>query len=400
MILFCSLISNTFFNQINPIPIQIQEDPNKRIQTDFDVNKNIDEANNQKSLETNKDQIFETNQNTDDIFKLYMRQKEEEYKLKKNSKPIEEIDNDDEDKKKTEKSSSGNSSLKPEDIGDDDDQQLIKIVNATDNNNKRPRRVNFEEEKMTTINSQTRTTNTSFNDTTNNTKIEPLIETIDNELKIIRDNLSKLSVKGDSVNSWLKRVYEVNLDSASDLKPNNNVNRPNSGLNRAKNEATDDSSTRSTRSSLRTRSSALSKSVLLPRSKSLVNYTKFKRDADLSSSETTFSDGIKIRYYVKKITLLNHQINILLHNKCYKKFNYLIVINSILFIDMNKKTLNSSRYVIGKNGIMLDLLDEFPHLHTKPETMNYLWSRHAKFIEMLSRNYDEIKQDYLKLEDK
>lgn len=398
--MFCSLISNTFFNQINPIPIQIQEDPNKRIQTDFDVNKNIDEANNQKSLETNKDQIFETNQNTDDIFKLYMRQKEEEYKLKKNSKPIEEIDNDDEDKKKTEKSSSGNSSLKPEDIGDDDDQQLIKIVNATDNNNKRPRRVNFEEEKMTTINSQTRTTNTSFNDTTNNTKIEPLIETIDNELKIIRDNLSKLSVKGDSVNSWLKRVYEVNLDSASDLKPNNNVNRPNSGLNRAKNEATDDSSTRSTRSSLRTRSSALSKSVLLPRSKSLVNYTKFKRDADLSSSETTFSDGIKIRYYVKKITLLNHQINILLHNKCYKKFNYLIVINSILFIDMNKKTLNSSRYVIGKNGIMLDLLDEFPHLHTKPETMNYLWSRHAKFIEMLSRNYDEIKQDYLKLEDK
>lgn len=233
-----------------------------------------------------------------------MRQKEEEYKLKKNSKPIEEIDNDDEDKKKTEKSSSGNSSLKPEDIGDDDDQQLIKIVNATDNNNKRPRRVNFEEEKMTTINSQTRTTNTSFNDTTNNTKIEPLIETIDNELKIIRDNLSKLSVKGETVNSWLKRVYEVNLESASDSKPNNNVNRPNSGLNRAKNEAADDSSTKSTRSSLRTRSSALSKSVLLPRSKSLVNYAKFKQDADLSSSENTFSDGIKIRYYVKKITLL------------------------------------------------------------------------------------------------
>ena len=67
---------------------------------------------------------------------------------------------------------------------------------------------------------------------------------------------------------------------------------------------------------------------------------------------------------------------------------------------MNMKTLNPSRYVIGKNGIMLDLLDEFPHMYTKPETMSYLWSRHGKFIEMLSRNYDEIKRDYLKLEDK
>jgi len=55
-----------------------------------------------------------------------------------------------------------------------------------------------------------------------------------------------------------------------------------------------------------------------------------------------------------------------------------------------------SRYVIGEEGIMTSLLDEFPHLYTTPQTMHYLWQRHSKQIDMLTKNYNEFKKRYIK----
>lgn len=41
---------------------------------------------------------------------------------------------------------------------------------------------------------------------------------------------------------------------------------------------------------------------------------------------------------------------------------------------------------------MSALLEEFPYLNTKPQTMSYLWQRHSKQIEMLTRSYNEFKE--------
>ena len=53
---------------------------------------------------------------------------------------------------------------------------------------------------------------------------------------------------------------------------------------------------------------------------------------------------------------------------------------------ISRKRYNS-RYLIGEDGILSCLLQEFPYLYTSPETIHYLWQRHSKQIEMLTKNY-------------
>ena len=49
-----------------------------------------------------------------------------------------------------------------------------------------------------------------------------------------------------------------------------------------------------------------------------------------------------------------------------------------------------SRFVIGEDGILSSLLHEFPYLYTSPETIHYLWQKHAKQIQSLTKAQKEI----------
>ena len=49
-----------------------------------------------------------------------------------------------------------------------------------------------------------------------------------------------------------------------------------------------------------------------------------------------------------------------------------------------------SRFTIGEDGILASLLQEFPYLYTSPETIHYLWQKHAKQIQTLSKTQKEI----------
>lgn len=54
-----------------------------------------------------------------------------------------------------------------------------------------------------------------------------------------------------------------------------------------------------------------------------------------------------------------------------------------------------SRFTIGEDGILNSLLQEFPYLYTAPETIHYLWQRHSKQIESLTKDQKELEQKYL-----
>lgn len=54
-----------------------------------------------------------------------------------------------------------------------------------------------------------------------------------------------------------------------------------------------------------------------------------------------------------------------------------------------------SRFVIGEDGILNSLLHEFPYLYTSPETIHYLWQKHAKQIETFAKLGKEVEQTYL-----
>jgi len=60
--------------------------------------------------------------------------------------------------------------------------------------------------------------------------------------------------------------------------------------------------------------------------------------------------------------------------------------------DLTRKASHEymSRFTIGEDGILASLLHEFPYLHTSPETIHYLWQKHARQIQTLGRAQNEI----------
>jgi centrosomal protein CEP95 len=61
--------------------------------------------------------------------------------------------------------------------------------------------------------------------------------------------------------------------------------------------------------------------------------------------------------------------------------------------DVSKEFL--SRFTIGEDGILKCLLQEFPYLHTSPETIHYLWQKHAKQIEILTKAQKELDHRHI-----
>lgn len=171
----------------------------------------------------------------DNIFKNYMKQKELEFKLKR------------------EKSTSGNSSLSSS------QDNLIQLVNGREK-----QEMKFEENNTSSISN----------------KDILLVETIDNEIKSIRNALEKNFEANLYKNKWIKKVYEDEFQNTCEtrrsefqktfqesdhikdelMKAFNQKNIPNQS-----------------RASLKVNQSSRSRGVLLPRSKSLVNYSKYKR---------------------------------------------------------------------------------------------------------------------------
>lgn len=123
----------------------------------------------------------------------------------------------------------------------------------------------------------------------------------------------------------------------------------------------DDAKSHRPRSSLTTRKSTTTsraKGVLLPTSRSLVNlHVSSAREntspKDLSSTRSTVT-GLEVPTTVDRQFL--------------------------------------SKFVIGEDGILKCLLQEFPYLYTSPDTIHYLWQKHAKQIETLAKSQREFEQ--------
>lgn len=184
---------------------------------------------------------LEVESGSEDVFKMYMRQKEQEYK---------EI---------REKSSSGNSSLSLQSDQDD----LINLVNNQDGGRK------LRKEKRESIDTN---------------KIEPSIETINNELELIRNSLKRNLEINNNTSDWIKQMYENNFQTTCDKRQSemNKVNQESELTREMLLKAF--SKQGQPRTNLKVRPSSQVRGVLLPRSKSLVDYSKLKRECDSTGS--------------------------------------------------------------------------------------------------------------------
>jgi len=228
--------------QSHPKSSESKQDLNKKIKESIQISeKTIEEMEKPSKSIAPLQTALEDN---DDVFKNYMRQKEKEYQEKK---------------KKSEKSSSGNSSLSVQSNGDEQD-DLIRLVN---DENRRHVRFDITDESVAS------------------NRLGPLIETIDNELEVIRDSLKNSLKVNDDLNTWMRQVYEQDFENAQEMKASElekvskTAQLTNDVFLRAINEGCNQGAPKA---SLRVRPSSRSKGVLLPRSKSLVDYAKYKRE--------------------------------------------------------------------------------------------------------------------------
>jgi len=185
----------------------------------------------------------------------------------------------------------------------------------------------------------------------------PSLQTVNNELKTIQKTVDNLGhVENDRIAFLLKSVYNDDLKDAESLlkesltKVNNrsnltndlylnafDTNRPCSGLK-----------------------SKTARSVLIPTSRSLNNYT------------------YKSQTKKEKLTRpLKPQQECLISSRSDSSNGFI------------------GRLTIGEDGILNSLLQEFPYLYTAPETIHYLWQKHSKQIETFAKLGKEIEQTCL-----
>jgi hypothetical protein len=69
---------------------------------------------------------------------------------------------------------------------------------------------------------------------------------------------------------------------------------------------------------------------------------------------------------------------------------------SSLRASLNSGRKHKSKFVIGEDGILSKLLEEFPHLYLAPETIHDLWQKHSKQIEHLQKEQHELEVKYSK----
>ena len=276
-----------------------------------------------------------------DLFKSYMKQKEEEYQRNKHLNSHLSLSSIN----KAPKSSSGNSSASTASSrsSSSNEDQLNVEIQVTNKKHLSPsrRRVTFE-------NSHTKSSKSLKHST---------IQTVNNELDLMRQSLNEhLTDEQTRIKYLLKSVYDEDLkDAESLMKQSLNKIKNKSNLTHELyqtaflNQKEDDSRPCSSRSG------AKSKGFLYPTNRNLVNYPaaasrQIKKPR--SSSVNSFKSNPSGEFV--------------------------------------------SRFTIGEDGILNSLLHEFPYLYTSPETIHYLWQKHAKQIETFAKLQKEIEQSYLK----
>lgn len=158
-------------------------------------------------------------------------------------------------KAKREKSTSGNCSLSLQSCQDN----LIQLINGEE-----------KQEEMTFLENNT---------SSNSNKDIFLVETIDNEIESIRNALEKNFETNFNKNEWIKQIYEHEFQNTCETRR--------SEFQKAFQDHNKDELIKAfsqknissqSRASLKVNQSSRSRGVLLPRSKSLVNYSKYKRE--------------------------------------------------------------------------------------------------------------------------
>ena len=114
----------------------------------------------------------------------------------------------------------------------------------------------------------------------------PFIETIDNELEMIRTNLKNNLLVNENVNEWLEQIYAEDLDEAKGIKKSEieKISKSSDLTNQLFLNALDTIENPTLKNQkpqpkLLITSSSRSKGVLLPRSKSLVNFSLTKHSS-------------------------------------------------------------------------------------------------------------------------
>jgi hypothetical protein len=183
----------------------------------------------------------------------------------------------------------------------------------------------------------------------NNGSNQMTIPILNKNLQAVNSNSFTNLKKSDHVDFVLKSIYNEDIEDAKLIcKQVLNKLKNNSISGLYTNENKTEKNKKSMTSKLKVRPSSAKKGVLLPQQ------SKLKRSYS-SSFLTTRS----------------------LDTQHYRKSKYL------------------SEIIIDQNGLLNHLLEEFPYLHTSPETIHYLWQTHSKQIELITKRHQEIEDNFL-----
>lgn len=321
----------------------------------FEFDRKIDETvkMTQEALRT----PYDDGDGDNDIYKQYMQQKQLEYNLKKSENFRH--------KAETLKSSSGNSSFNNSSCESND--ELFNLAVHLNNQ----KHVQFKIDTRTRSNSPTSGRNDIRPSRRKVAQCKsPIVQTMDNEIGMIRHNLAQsLDLESNKIERLMNLIYSDDYEDAQAMMTG--------ALNKLKkkSELTNDlylnahDPRKNFKSNLKPSESSKSKGVLLPKSKSLVNLGH-KRSASL-----------------------NNLSNLNPSDLTQKRWNSAVRKSLAQSKDPAKQFY--SRFTIGEDGILNCLLQEFPYLYTAPETIHYLWSRHAKQIETFTRSQKELEAKYL-----
>jgi centrosomal protein CEP95 len=338
--------TNTTTN-ITPLP---EENVNKYESLSRQIEETIE-------LTKNVLNLRETEYDSNDLFRSYMSEKEREFKnrsynhIVRNNEPDRQVE-----ELKICKSSSGNSSLSG---STNSLSSKIPIEEPS-------RHVKFNIKKEHESARKSRSPVIAKRERSN-------VQTVDNEFDLIRASLDENKIsKQSKISNLLKNIYD------EDLRDANSIHRLN--LNKIANRSDltnqlfmsahsrDVKAPIKTRPSLIPSSSSRSKGVLLPKSKSL---TTVRRSVSVMSDCNGDDDLVDL--------LNSHRTTARSSSALGRR-------------DPAKQFM--SRITVGEDGILSTLLQEFPYLYTSPETIHYLWQKHAKHIETLTKAQKEIEAKY------
>ena len=300
---------------------------------------------------------FKSEYDSNDLFRSYMSEKEREFKnrsynhIVRNNEPDRQVE-----ELKICKSSSGNSSLSGS------TNSLSSKISIEEPS----RHVKFNIKKEHESARKSRSPVIAKRERSN-------VQTVDNEFDLIRASLDENKIsKQSKISNLLKNIYD------EDLRDANSIHRLN--LNKIANRSDltnqlfmsahsrDVKAPIKTRPSLIPSSSSRSKGVLLPKSKSL---TTVRRSVSVMSDCNEDDDLVDL--------LNSHRTTARSSSALGRR-------------DPAKQFM--SRITVGEDGILSTLLQEFPYLYTSPETIHYLWQKHAKHIETLTKAQKEIEAKY------